>query len=266
MPIGAITGYMDVAQMVLYGFWIFFFGLVFYLRREDKREGYPLESDRGRMSPRIKVVGWPRPPEPKTFLLPLDQGVRFTPPPVKPPKPVSGARPLAPWPGAPLVPTENPMFAAVGPGTYPEREDLPDLSFFGGPKIMPMRLSKGYHVESNDPDPHGFKVVAADGEVAGTVKDLWIDLAEHRILYYEIELTNRDPEDTRPNPLLPYGFVTVKFNRGELRVVSITAEQFHDVPRTASPEQVTRLEEDRICSYYASGLLYAKPSRQEPLI
>ena len=46
MPCGAITGYIDVAQLVLYAFWIFFAGLIFYLRREDKREGYPLESDR----------------------------------------------------------------------------------------------------------------------------------------------------------------------------------------------------------------------------
>lgn len=266
MPTGAITGYMDVAQMVLYGFWIFFFGLVFYLRREDKREGYPLESDRGRFSPRIKVVGWPRPPQPKSFLLPLNQGVKFSPPPAEPPQPIEGATPMAPWPGAPLIPTGNPMHDRVGPGSYPERDDLPDLSFFGGPKILPMRLVEGYHVESRDPDPHGFKVVAADGEVAGTVKDLWIDRAEHRILFYEIELADADPSDTRPNPLLPYGFVTVKFGRGELKVVSITAEQFRDVPRTASPDQVTRLEEEKIYGYYGSGYLYAKPSRQEPMI
>jgi photosynthetic reaction center H subunit len=45
MPKGAITQYIDVAQVVLYVFWVFFFGLIFYLRREDKREGYPLVYD-----------------------------------------------------------------------------------------------------------------------------------------------------------------------------------------------------------------------------
>ncbi|TXM99400.1 photosynthetic reaction center subunit H, partial [Methylobacterium sp. WL103] len=30
--------------MVLYAFFLFFFGLVFWLRREDRREGYPLEA------------------------------------------------------------------------------------------------------------------------------------------------------------------------------------------------------------------------------
>ncbi|NBQ12772.1 MAG: photosynthetic reaction center subunit H, partial [Gammaproteobacteria bacterium] len=44
---GDITGYVDVAQVVLYVFWLFFFVLIFWLHREGKREGYPLESDMG---------------------------------------------------------------------------------------------------------------------------------------------------------------------------------------------------------------------------
>ena len=45
MGTGAITQYVDVAQLVLYAFWIFFFGLIFYLQRESKREGYPMHSE-----------------------------------------------------------------------------------------------------------------------------------------------------------------------------------------------------------------------------
>ncbi len=75
METGAITNQIDVAQLVLYAFWIFFFGLILYLRREDKREGYPLESDR---SGRVKVQGFPRIPSPKTFR--LDDGtMRYAP-------------------------------------------------------------------------------------------------------------------------------------------------------------------------------------------
>ena len=66
MQTGAITNYIDVAQLVLYAFWIFFAGLIFYLRREDKREGYPLISER---SGSITVQGFPPIPKPKTFLL-----------------------------------------------------------------------------------------------------------------------------------------------------------------------------------------------------
>ena len=39
MGTGAITSYIDVAQIVLYLFWIFFFGLIYYLIRENLREG-----------------------------------------------------------------------------------------------------------------------------------------------------------------------------------------------------------------------------------
>ena len=54
--------HIDGAQIALYAFWLFFFGLVYWLRKEDKREGYPLDSPQG---PRD---GWPVPPEKKEFL------------------------------------------------------------------------------------------------------------------------------------------------------------------------------------------------------
>jgi photosynthetic reaction center H subunit len=57
-----IVGRIDFAQITLYAFWIFFAGLVVYLRREDKREGYPLESPQG------PVTGWPVTPGPKVFV------------------------------------------------------------------------------------------------------------------------------------------------------------------------------------------------------
>ena len=42
MATGAITEYVDVAQLALYGFWVFLAGLVYYLTIESKREGFPL--------------------------------------------------------------------------------------------------------------------------------------------------------------------------------------------------------------------------------
>ena len=57
MEKGAIVGTIDVAQVVLYAFWVFFIGLIIYLRREDKREGYPLVSDR---RGGVQVIGFPR--------------------------------------------------------------------------------------------------------------------------------------------------------------------------------------------------------------
>ncbi len=62
-----IMGYIDVAQVTIWLFWIFFAGLVVYLRREDRREGYPLESDThpGKFLPPSLVFF----PAPKTFRL-----------------------------------------------------------------------------------------------------------------------------------------------------------------------------------------------------
>ena len=40
------TPMFDLASVSLYVFFAFFFGLVLWLHREGKREGYPLVSDR----------------------------------------------------------------------------------------------------------------------------------------------------------------------------------------------------------------------------
>jgi photosynthetic reaction center H subunit len=55
---------IDVAQLAIWLFWAFFAGLVFYLRREDKREGYARDFE----NPGGVAHGFPRPPGPKTFI------------------------------------------------------------------------------------------------------------------------------------------------------------------------------------------------------
>ena len=64
-----ITGDIDFAQIALYLFGIFFAGLIYYLRREDKREGYPLETRR-----KVRVQGWPAMPAEKYFYRPVHAG------------------------------------------------------------------------------------------------------------------------------------------------------------------------------------------------
>ena len=54
--------YFDLPTLLIYLFWIFFALLVIYIRREDKRVGYPLESDR----PTVAVQGYPAIPAPRT--------------------------------------------------------------------------------------------------------------------------------------------------------------------------------------------------------
>jgi photosynthetic reaction center H subunit len=252
MPTGAITNYLDVAQLVLYAFWIFFAGLIYYLHQENKREGYPLESDRS--GGRIDVQGFPRIPEPKTFLL-AHGGTSTVPNRKADQRPVKAA-PVAGFPGAPLEPTGDPMLDGVGPAAYAERADTPDLTFDGAPKIVPLRVAADHYLESRDPDPRGMQVIAGDGEIAGTVRDAWVDRSEALIRYLEVEVAGGR------RVLLPMNFARV--GGGTVRVQSIFAKHFASVPATKHPDQVTFLEEDRICAYYAGGTLYAEPRRQEP--
>lgn len=54
---------IDLAQIAIWLFWVFFAGLVWYLHREDKREGYPLHTDRDG----VTVEGFPAVPEKKVY-------------------------------------------------------------------------------------------------------------------------------------------------------------------------------------------------------
>jgi photosynthetic reaction center H subunit len=255
MKTGSITGYIDIAQMVLYAFWIFFAGLIVYLRREDKREGYPLESDR---SGRVKVQGFPAIPKPKTFQL-AEGGSVQAPREDLDPRPIR-ALPNGAYLGAPLVPTGNPMLDGVGPAAFALRANHPDYTIDGEPMIVPVRVAAGYTVSSKDPDPRGMSVYGADRELAGTVRELWIDRAEPQIRYLEVETA------AARRVLLPINFAKINGSARRVNVRSILASQFATVPALASPDQITRREEDQIMAYYSSGNLYATAARSEPLL
>jgi photosynthetic reaction center H subunit len=257
MQTGAITPYIDVAQLVLYAFWIFFAGLIVYLLRENKREGYPLESDRSDRAPRVSVQGFPGVPDPKTFLLRDGRVVKA--PRVEAPAGPLRARPIGPWPGAPLQPDGDPMKAEVGPGSYTMRPDILDRTADGLPRLVPLRGGGSATVSGRDPDPRGLPVIGADGRVAGTVRDLWLDQAEMLFRYLELE-----PAGGGARVLLPINFARIDERR--VRVRSLLAAQFTGVPVLRDPETVTMLEEERIMAYYGAGTLYATAQRQEPLL
>ncbi|MES1162883.1 MAG: photosynthetic reaction center subunit H, partial [Rhizobacter sp.] len=64
--------------------------------------------------------------------------------------------------------------------------------------------------------------------------------------------------------LLPVNFSRI--GDRQVKVRSILASQFAQVPGTRNPDAVTLLEEDKIMGYYGGGTLYATPDRQEPLL
>ncbi|MDE2048436.1 MAG: photosynthetic reaction center subunit H, partial [Betaproteobacteria bacterium] len=220
MQTGAITGYIDVAQLVLYAFWVFFAGLIYYLHRENKREGYPLESDR---SAHITVQGWPAIPAAKSYL--LRDGSKIMAPAARNAPPAAlAAVPAGAFPGAPLQPTGEPMLDGVGPASYAMRADKPDLTVDDQPRIVPMRAAQGFSVASNDPDPRGMAVVGADGATGGTVVDLWVDRAEMLFRYLELETATVPARRV----LLPINFARI--DSRQVNVKSILGAQFAKVP------------------------------------
>ena len=251
--------YMDVAQVTLYAFWIFFAALIFYLRREDKREGYPLVSDTG--GGRLTQIGIPNPPDPKTYL--LRGGRTATVPNRGNDRPDVAVAPTAPWPGAPFAPTGNPFADGVGPGSYAAREDVPELTMDNIPAIVPMRAAKGFALDPRDPNPVGMQVIGADGVVGGVVTDAWVDRAEVLLRYLEVEVTSGKG---KRKVLLPVPFALINRPFGKVSVDAILGSQFADAPGVAKPDQVTKLEEDKIVAYYGAGTLYATPQRQEPIV
>ncbi len=253
METGAITQYVDVAQLVLYVFWAFFAGLIYYLLRENHREGYPMDPGRENGP---KVEGWPPVPTPKTYK--LADGRELQSPDLRRADADFSAQPTHRFNGAPLEPVGNPLLAGVGAGAWSRRADVPDHLFDGAVKIVPLRSAPDFGVHVKDTDPRGLPVVAADGQQAGTVSDLWIDQAEMIFRYLEVSLPGGR------SVLLPINFAKVK--RTEVEVNAILASQFADVPALRTPGQVSMLEEEKIMAYFGAGSLYATPLRQEPLV
>ncbi len=256
--IGAITGYIDVAQMVLYAFWIFFAGLIYYLHREDMREGHPLVSER---KPYQYVHAMSDLPRPKTF---LTKHGNYQSPRMEPLETVS-ARAMGNFPGAPLEPVGNPLLAGVGPGAWAQhRADIPDYTFDDSlPKIVPLRSVPDFFLAWEDPNVIGMEVLGLDRKVAGKVIDAWVDRSEVVIRYVEVELLN--PVAAR-TVLLPMNFFSINKRMQQIRTRFITAAQFALVPATRERDTVTILEEEKIMAYYGAGSFYARPGRTEPLL
>ena len=192
MPTGAITegglvAGIDLPLVLVIAFFLFFLCLIYYLRQEDKREGYPLQADsRDRNRPRVDIVGFPPLPTPKLFLQSHGR------PPVWAPREEErmplDARRVPGGPGMPFIPNGDPLLAGMGPGSWMPKVDEPDLTFDGEPVFRPMRWGHGYYVAKGDADPRGFTVLGCDKRPAGEVVDIWVDVAEHHARFLEVRL------------------------------------------------------------------------------
>ncbi len=325
-----ISENIDLAQVMIYLFWIFFACLVIYLRREDRREGYPLESDTmvGKLHKPSLIFF----PAPKTFALPHGGSLRTVPTGLADTRPIA-AQPIARWPGAPLQPTDAmPLTSGVGPGAWAERSDTPDMTFENHTKIVPLRVAPAYAPASDGPDPRGYTVIGLDRAIAGTVTDLWIDRSECVLRYLEVTLADgasagkatagtptrmgagfEAKADPRPanvssltgngvtsampteaaggaivgapatggtvvtavatatptragTVLVPVTFANIHRRRRTVTIKAVLGSQLGMVPRPASADQITLLEEDKVAAFFGAGMLYATKNRAEPLL
>lgn len=255
MLTGTAVGELDLAAIAIWLFWAFFAILVFYLQRENMREGYPLEDDDG--NPAANQGPFPVPGD-KTFKLPHGRGELTVPSGQRGDRADLALERTAASEGFPMEPTGDPMVDGVGPASWAPRRDVPELDGHGHPKIVPMSKNDAFY-HAGGADPRGMTVVAADGAEVGTVSDMWIDEPEQLVRYLEISL---DPKWGEGSRLLPMTMARVWL--GRVKVNSIYGKHFANVPTIASDTQVTLLEEDKVSGYYGGGHLYADISRQEP--
>lgn len=248
-----ITDYIDLAVVAIYLFWFFFAGLVFYLQKEGRREGYPLETE----TPGEYLdhgLFWI--PERKAYNMPHG-GVKYAPPLEMDTRPVAGT-PVDGLAGSPIEPHPgNMMLSGVGPAAWAERDDVPDRTAHGEPKILPMRRLPGFEVVGRDTDPRGMELYGDDGEKGGTVTEAWVDQGESLIRYLEVDTGER-------TVLIPFTLVDVKADRVE--TTAVLGHQVAEAPITANADEVTMLEEEKISAYFGSGYLYARSDAREPLI
>lgn len=252
-----IIGNVDLAQVTLYLFWLFFFGLIIWIQRENMREGFPLESEVTGKDAGASPYGMP---SPKTYRLPHGKGEIVRPDPaweesVK--RTDLAMRRTAHFSGSPYEPTGDPLADGVGPAAYALRADEVDSTHDGRVLITPMRAAPEFSVASNSRNLVGFEVRGADGKAGGTVADLWVDRGEHLVRYLEIAL----PDGT--SRIIPFPLCVVSWWSDTVKVHALKSTQFAGVPTTRHPEQITRLEEDRISAYWCGGKLYADRDRLE---
>jgi len=249
-------GNFDLASLAIWLFWLFLAVLIFYLQRENMREGYPLENDEGEDS----ANQGPFPlPSAKTFKLPHGRGEITVPDGAREDRDLALSR-TNNANGYPMEPTGNPMVDGVGPASWAPRRDVPELDGQGHPKIIPMAAAENFHVSAGR-DPRGMRVISGDNKTVGKISDMWIDEAEQMVRYLEVELDASSGEGKR---LIPMAMSRISANGVAVR--SIFGEHFNGVPKHASDTQVTMLEEEKISGYYAGGTMYASEARMGPLI
>ncbi len=252
-----IAGNIDVALLTFYAFVLFFIGLVIYLNRESRREGFPLEDD---ITGRLDTPALFLDAAPKTFHLPFGRGTRSTADYAREAVDLPATRER--FPGSPLRPTGNPLTNGIGPAAFANRQKVPDLDIEGHARIVPLSSIDTLWIDGQDADPRGMPVLGLDGKVGGIVTDIWVDRAERIIRYLEVAVDGVAGQHV----LVPMTMSTVEKRRGRIVCDALNGAQFAGAPLAPTTGTITFYEEERAQAYFGGGYLYATRDRQEPLI
>lgn len=247
--IGVFTTQIDLAQVLIAAFVLFWFGLVWYIHREDKREGYPLEE--AIPTVRHSIVGWPDAPPPKTYT--RLEGTTVTLPHEYERRELK-AKPRDLYPGAPLYPVGEPLLAGIGPGAYTLRRDEPFLLHDGTPALQPIRKTPHLKCVDPDMDPRGMRALGSDFADAGLCVDVWFDDESKVPRYLEVELN-----DGAGRRLVPIFYCSIRAGSSGFRCDAITGAQFKLAPTIRMPDIITAREEDRVNGFWAGGHMYSAP-------
>ena len=235
-----LTQHIDLPQILFWAFALAFVYLCYELRKNDKREGYPMKA-----SPFSKrhLEGFPLRDEPQTYL--LNEGGE-TQAPHNYPQAQTSSRPLYPFDGTPLVPVGNPLLAGIGPGAWVMRNAAPMRVENGDLLLQPMRLLPEWTIGKADADPRGMRVFDWRWNEVGVVRDMWIDQGIKIIRFLEVEVA-------AGIRLVPIYHTAINEKAREVRVTALSAFQFDEIPRQANPDVLDAREDERLNAYFAAG-------------
>ena len=232
----------------LYAFWLFFAGLIFYLRREDKREGYPLDSDRlgggvvGRASRPCRGRRPSSLPHGGTYRRRAAPGPREL-----------AADAAGPWPGAPLDADRQPDDRRRRPRRLRAARDMPDLT---------LRRRAAHRADARGPRLRGrgarTATRAACRSSAPTAGRRHRDATSGSTAPSRRSASSRSElaGGRRPSRAAADRPRADRRRERQIRSSSILGHQFADVPRLRT-RPVTLLEEDKICGLLRRRHLYA---------
>ncbi|MEL6169378.1 MAG: photosynthetic reaction center subunit H [Pseudomonadota bacterium] len=241
-------GNVDLASVAIWGFWLFFAGLVYYLQTENMREGYPLEDEDG--NPAANQGPFALPSD-KTFHLRDGRGELTVPSGARGDRDSLALARTAASEGFPHAPTGDPLADGVGPAAWAPRKDEPELDAHGHAKIQPMSDQEGFFVSAGR-DPRGLPVLSKDDQVIGHVSEMWIDPSEHEVRYLQYDLESEWGSGSR---LVPLTFAKIKDKWVD--VWTLNAKDFNGAPQLKGRDTITKLEEEKVAAYYGGGILYS---------